>query len=575
MIAFTPARADVVVLKNGNEIQGEVLHDDGNFVTLKFPGGTLRLERRRIDKIVRQDRATYLVEQAEKSLRHENFTGALETLEAAQLEAPDSLRIAKVEVEARRSYGRHLVEKSRFDEAIAVFEGVLATIDDRDAQKSTRTELEMALELRDQARSEVARARAELARGDHETSLARLGRLYDAYPDFREDIRGDLAEVATRQGFALAGARRWKEAAEHFHRAATVAPESAHRVRVPFVKCQLHRIAPLAAEGRFQDVEPIARFGLELAPENVPLNYFLALALEATGEEDTARDMYVELLGEREIASNATVADLRAAVRTYVIDRSDSKSWFPQETANEVMPGDFRELRGKMFTVRHRNEAIGREVLRVAEASYRDLFRRFGGKTHWRNPCVITIHPSREDYLESTSLGAWSGAAHSIGNARARVFSQHRISTFQGQSGLTSGVVQHEIAHALLVHCLNYPKYVPLWANEGLAVSEGPEYIKHYYRRLLRAEKRRGALLPIQTILEAESYPDDDQVDLFYAQSWSLTEFLLRRRNLTTFIEFLRDLGPKGMPLGKALARHFRIPSETALGNRWYGSVED
>ena len=40
LVVLAPhVRADVIVLKNGNEIQGEVLKESKNRVVIKFPGG--------------------------------------------------------------------------------------------------------------------------------------------------------------------------------------------------------------------------------------------------------------------------------------------------------------------------------------------------------------------------------------------------------------------------------------------------------------------------------------------------------------------------------------------------------
>jgi len=60
--------ADVVVLKNGNEIQGEILKDGEEGIVLKFPGGVLELPRKQVKEVKRQPRIQYLLEEGEKEV---------------------------------------------------------------------------------------------------------------------------------------------------------------------------------------------------------------------------------------------------------------------------------------------------------------------------------------------------------------------------------------------------------------------------------------------------------------------------------------------------------------------------
>ncbi|MEM7234571.1 MAG: tetratricopeptide repeat protein, partial [Planctomycetota bacterium] len=162
--------SDVVVLKNGNEIQGEILHEGRNHLTVKFPGGTLRLSRRQILRIDRQTKETYLIEESEKAVRRRDYETAIAGLEQATRQDPESDRARIALVAARKRYGAHLRELHRFTEAITTYKQVLDVApNDRDAKE----ELEMIREAQDDAREEISQARVELQGGDVETSLHR------------------------------------------------------------------------------------------------------------------------------------------------------------------------------------------------------------------------------------------------------------------------------------------------------------------------------------------------------------------------------------------------------------------
>src|SRR5690606_33414690 len=128
-------------------------------------------------------------------------------------------------------------------------------------------------------------------------------------------------------------------------------------------------------------------------------------------------------------------------------------------------------------------------------------------QTHWRNRCDVYIHPDHDSYLASVDVDAWSSGAHRV-SRRYGEFSQQRIDTWQQQERLTTGVLQHEVAHALLAHRLNYPPTIPLWANEGFAVAQEPEYIREHYRRLVALERERQGLPSLAEVIEATSYPE-------------------------------------------------------------------
>jgi len=82
---------------------------------------------------------------------------------------------------------------------------------------------------------------------------------------------------------------------------------------------------------------------------------------------------------------------------------------------------------------------------------------------------------------------------------------------------------------------------VPRWADEGIAtLSEPPERLEKY-RRALSQLARTGQLFTLRELLTLEQYPDRRRIDVFYAQSVSLVEFLTQQRDATTLTAFVRD----------------------------------
>ena len=240
--------------------------------------------------------------------------------------------------------------------------------------------------------------------------------------------------------------------------------------------------------------------------------------------------------------------------------------------AREVLSGDFRERKTQHFTVRHKNVEIGEEVAAAAEKSYAEIFKALQCATQIKNPVQVLIYPTKEEYVAASGLQSWSGGAHQIARKMGDL-SDHRIYSFQDQPRLTTGVLPHEIAHALLQHRLNYPDKIPLWANEGFAVLREPEYFHRYYRRILSQNLAQKTLYPFKDILSSPEYPKE-RVELFYAQCFSTVEFLVSEEGLDNFVNFLKSLSRPGADFDSNLQRYYKMVSALALENRWIAWFE-
>ena len=94
--------------------------------------------------------------------------------------------------------------------------------------------------------------------------------------------------------------------------------------------------------------------------------------------------------------------------------------------------------------------------------------------------------------------------------------------------------IYHEFVHMIMR--LNFPD-MPLWLNEGFAeffgfarVSDGKSDLGMASTELL-ATLKNGTMIPLTTLLEVSYdspyYREQGKVDMFYAQSWALTHYLI------------------------------------------------
>ena len=109
LIGLPPARtpADVVILKNGNQVQGIVVQEGRRHLTVQIPNGLLRIPRREVLRIESESRHDYLVAEAQKSNRRREFSGAIEHYQNALREDPESKEAQEGLLAATESLARY------------------------------------------------------------------------------------------------------------------------------------------------------------------------------------------------------------------------------------------------------------------------------------------------------------------------------------------------------------------------------------------------------------------------------------------------------------------------------------
>lgn len=561
--------ADVVVLKNGNEIQGEILKDGEEGIVLKFPGGVLELPRKQVKEVKRQPRIQYLLEEGEKEVLRGSFEDAIQTFREASTEDPGSDRARKGLRDAQEKHALSLQDAGRYDEAKGELKAILAREPGDSRARAAMDAIDRTLQ---DARKEEERGRGEIREGDLEKGIWRLQRIFERFPDRRGVLGPVLAGAIIDEGNRLFSSQNWRQAEERYLRALVIEPELLPRAQGQLVFAKAKQIEAVLQKGDFGAVERMCVEALEVDPSSEVLRYYHGIALEGKGKAREAAEEYLLVTdGKRPGNLQEAVAELRREAESKLLTRENIPPTL-HPRAREVLPGDFRELKTQHFTIRHKNGEIAREAAVAAEKSYEEIFKALACMTQIKNSMQIFIYPTKDEYIAASGLQSWSGGGHFIARKMGDL-TDHRIYSFQEQPRLTTGVIPHEIAHALLQHRLNYPEKVPLWANEGFAVLREPEYFHRYYRRILSQNLAQKTLLRLKDILFRTEYPREG-VDLFYAQCFSTVEFLVSEEGLDTFVNFVKALSRPGADFDSSLQRHYKIAGPLALENRWIAWFE-
>ena len=420
--ASTPARADTVVLRNGNRIQGEVVAEGPEGVTVRFDGGTLTLKPREVASIERESRLQYLLGEGEAHLRRGDAEGAVEAYVRARKEDPASEEALRGALLARERLSRRLESEGRFEAAIGAWRTLLGEAPDHPRAAGEIARLEAT--VREEAADEAAAARA-LSSGGVESALGRLRALHERFPERRAAIGPLLARALVRSGESRLAAGKADEAEPRFLEAAGLDPDQIPRLAPGFARARAQRLAPLVGEGRFQEVLDEASEGLRIAPGDPGLTYLSALALDGLGRGQEAADGYRRVIGVREGDGPRSIDALRRAAEEKLSGQGGAAA-AGERRREEVLPGDFREIQTSHFVIRHRNDEVGAEVAEAAEAAYGRIREDLALGLDWRKRCTVVIYPTREEFQEATGQKDWTGGAHRI-LRKMGVLTDHRI----------------------------------------------------------------------------------------------------------------------------------------------------
>src|SRR3954470_18043009 len=140
-----------------------------------------------------------------------------------------------------------------------------------------------------------------------------------------------------------------------------------------------------------------------------------------------------------------------------------------------------------------------------------------------------------------------------------------RINLRVDHPNLLKAILPHEITHVVLADL--FPnQQIPRWADEGMAVLAEPPSEQHLRASDLDDPLASGQLFKLEQLM-AMDYPDGKFWGLYYAQSVSLTRFLVEQGTPAQFVKFVQGAQQNG--LEAELKRVYQIEGLPDLQQRW------
>jgi len=165
----------------------------------------------------------------------------------------------------------------------------------------------------------------------------------------------------------------------------------------------------------------------------------------------------------------------------------------------------------------------------------------------------VFIFTSQESYRRTTGRPAWSGGASSV--------SRRKIYLYRSEELI--GILAHELCHIYFDSFFLTGRADPLWLSEGMAtltqIERGlasPNWLAGNLDILYRGG---GFSLANLFSVDSTSGAGDDDVRLWYTQSYSVVRFMVRAQWRSSFYHFCINLRD-GLPVGTALYRAYGMP---------------
>ncbi len=240
----------------------------------------------------------------------------------------------------------------------------------------------------------------------------------------------------------------------------------------------------------------------------------------------------------------------------------------------------WRQLKDTHFIVYFQEEQdspVARKMLREAEKYYQRIgamigFTRYSDFWTWDNRAKIFLFPDKESFLTETGQPEWSTG---VVNKDAYAIIGRMIVTYRQEENFFDGLLPHEIGHLILHEFLKEAR-VPAWFDEGVAqLCEAGK--SEQALRVMRAFVSRGQFIRFRDLMpwDKQQQRDPLQVTIFYAQSLSIVDFLIKQYGSDALGRLCRNIRD-GRSFEEALKRVYpnTVPTLSELEKKWVSFMQ-
>lgn len=212
------------------------------------------------------------------------------------------------------------------------------------------------------------------------------------------------------------------------------------------------------------------------------------------------------------------------------------------------------------FVVHAPTPQIAQQVGQWAEHYRKEKAKLWLGSEmpNWPQPCPLIVQVSMEGPSGATSFNF---GPHGVMSQKMEI---------QGPlDRLIASVLPHEITHTVFAYHFKTP--VPRWADEGGSVLSEDDLERDRHDKLVRQILNSNRQFPLRRLFSLRDYPRE--VMNLYAQGFSVSDYLVKRSDRQTFLQFVAH----GMQAGwdSAARAYYRHQSVEELEAAWLQHLRD
>lgn len=247
----------------------------------------------------------------------------------------------------------------------------------------------------------------------------------------------------------------------------------------------------------------------------------------------------------------------------------------PGSRAAGVAPTDhWRIHESPNFRIFHQaSPELAEQAAQVAESVRTTQGNRWSSpalRRSWNPKCEIYLYSNGGIFAKMTGQPETSPGFTTMGANGGAIISR-RVNLRADHPQLLAAVLPHEVTHVVLADLFpNRP--IPRWADEGMAVLAEPPAEAQSRAAELNGPLREDRVFALADLLKLDQ-PNAEDWSTYYAQSVSLTRFLVEQGRPSDFIAFLQESQRSG--IDAALGNVYQINGVAELQGLWLTYARD
>jgi len=233
-----------------------------------------------------------------------------------------------------------------------------------------------------------------------------------------------------------------------------------------------------------------------------------------------------------------------------------------------ALAAEWKEYKRQHFIIYYKNAPFDfvETVAKTSRQYYSEItsnlgFMRYKG-WNWDERAKIYIYDNADDFVVSGKHAGWS---HGVASPRDKV-----IRTFPSAHGFFDSTLPHELGHIIFREFIGFKARIPSWFEEGVAMYQ--EKARRWGAHdTVRQAIKDGTFKNLNelSITNLRYRSNKDLVNLFYAESASIVNFLIGEYGQQRFVRLCRKL-KEGGPFSWAIdSIYVRFKNVSDLNDAW------